>query len=57
MCEEVRDEIKKVTESASNEISSIIENNKGDMSKVVEELHTATMQTKTKERKEQMRKV
>ena len=41
-CEEARDEIYKVTECAANDLSTTIESIKGDMDKIVKELHTAT---------------
>jgi len=42
MCEEVRDKINKATECAANDLSSTIESIKGDMNRIVKELHTVT---------------
>jgi len=49
MCEEARDEINKVTECAANDLSTTIESVKGDMDKIVKEIHTATTRTENQD--------
>src|SRR5882724_3177545 len=48
-CKEARDEINKVTECATNDLSTTTESIKGDMDKIVKELHTATTRTENQD--------
>ena len=48
-CDEVRDKINKATECTTNDLSSTIESVKGDMNRIVKELHTATTRTENQD--------